>query len=69
MSNSNLHNIQNLPMLVAGGGAGRLTGGRHLRYAEGTPLANLFMALLTKLDVPVEQFGDSTGTLQYLNDV
>ena len=69
MSNSNLHNIQNLPMLVAGGGAGRLTGGRHLRYAEGTPLANLFMALLTKLDVPVEQFGDSTGTLQHLNDV
>ena len=53
----------------AGGGAGRLTGGRHLRYAEGTPLANLFMALLTKLDVPVEQFGDSTGTLQHLNDV
>ena len=69
MSNSNLHNIQNLPILVAGGGAGRIDGGRHVRYAEGTPLANLFMALLAKMDVPVEQFGDSTATLQHLTDV
>ena len=69
MSNSNLHNIQNLPILVAGGGAGRLDGGRHVRYTEGTPLANLYMALLAKLDVPIEAFGDATGTLQHLSDV
>ena len=69
MSNSNLHNIQKLPILLAGGGAGRLRGGRHLRYADETPLTNLYMSLLDKLDVPVEHFGDSTGTLAHLSDV
>ena len=69
MSNSNLHNIQNLPILLAGGGAGRLPRGQHIRYPEKTPLTNLYMTLLGKLDVPVEQFGDSTGTLQHLTDV
>lgn len=69
MSNSNLHNIQNLPILLAGGGAGRLPRGRHVQYPAETPLTNLYMALLGKLDVPVEQFGDSTGTLQHLTGV
>jgi hypothetical protein len=69
MSNSNLHNIQKLPILLAGGGAGQLRGGRHIRYADETPLTNLYMALLAKLDVPVEQIGDSTGTLQHLTDI
>jgi hypothetical protein len=63
MSNSNLHNIQSLPILLAGGGAGQLPGNRHLQYAEGTPLTNLYLALLGKLDVPVERIGDSTGAL------
>ena len=69
MSNSNLHNIQKLPVLLAGGGAGQLRGGRHIRYADETPLTNLYMALLGKLDVPVERIGDSTGTLQQLTDI
>ena len=69
MSNSNLHNIQKLPILLAGGGAGRLQGGRHIRYADETPLANLYMTLLDKLHVPVEHFGDSTGTLAHLSDI
>ena len=63
MSNSNLHNIQNLPILLAGQGGGRLRGGQHIRCADETPLTNLFMTLLNKLDVPVESFGDSTGHL------
>jgi hypothetical protein len=66
---SNLHNIQKLPILLAGGGAGQLRGGRHIRYADETPLTNLYMALLAKLDVPVEQIGDSTGTLRHLTDI
>ena len=69
MSNSNLHNIQNLPILLAGGGAGRLRGGRHVRFAEGTPLTNLYLTLLGKLDVPAERVGDSTGRLAALSDV
>ncbi len=69
MSNSNLHNIQKLPILLAGGGAGQLRGGRHIRFADETPLTNLYLTLLNKLEVPVERIGDSTGTLQHLTDI
>ena len=69
MSNSNLHLPLGLPILLAGGGAGQLQGGRHLRYAEGTPLANLYMTVVNKLGVPVERVGDSTGELNHLSDI
>ena len=69
MSNSNLHNIQKLPILLAGGGAARLRRGRHIQYADETPLTNLYMTLLDKLDVPIERFGDSTGTLAHLSEI
>ncbi|MDR2212711.1 MAG: DUF1552 domain-containing protein [Pseudomonadales bacterium] len=61
MSNSNQHDHDPLPILVAGGASGRLQGGRHIRAGVGTPLSNLHLALLEKLEVPVESFGDSTG--------
>ena len=54
---------------MAGGGAGTLKGGRHIRYPEGTPLANLYQTLLHKLGVPVERIGDSTGTFKELSAV
>ena len=63
MANPNQHDHDPLPVLVAGGGSGRVEGGRHLRVAEGTPFANLLVAVLDKLDVPVDSFGDSTGAL------
>ncbi|MGV3592830.1 MAG: DUF1552 domain-containing protein [Gammaproteobacteria bacterium] len=63
MSNSNQHDHDPLPILVAGGASGRLQGGRHIRAGKGTPLANLHAALLDKLDVPLAAFGDSTGIL------
>ena len=63
ISNSSRHAGDNLPVLLAGGGAGRLAGGRHLRYAGGPPLANLLVTLMDKLDVPVERIGGSTGGL------
>ena len=69
MSNSNLHLPLGLPILLAGGGAGQLQGGRHLRYADGTPLANLYMTVVNKLGVPVERVGDSTGELKHLSDI
>ena len=69
MSNSNLHNIQKLPIVVAGGGSGRLRGGRHIRYADETPLTNLYLALLNKLDVRVDRIGDSTGELAHLSEI
>jgi hypothetical protein len=64
MSNSNLHDIHNLPTLLVGGGAGELKGGRHLKCADGTPLTNLYMTMLNKLGVREERFGDSTGVIR-----
>jgi hypothetical protein len=63
MGNPNQHDHDPLPMLLAGGGAGRLAGGRHIRVAAETPFANLLVAVLAKLDVPLEAFGDSTGAV------
>jgi len=56
------HSHDNLPALVAGGGAGQLQGGRHLKLRE-TPMTNLLVSLLHKVGVPVEHLGDSTGAL------
>jgi hypothetical protein len=51
---------------MAGGGAGTLKTGRHLRYARNTPMANLFLSMLDRTGVKVERFGDSTGRLDNL---
>ena len=64
MGNSNEHDPRKLPLVLAGGAGGRLQGGRHIRYPEGTRLTNLHMTLLAKLGVPVESIGDSTGSLE-----
>jgi hypothetical protein len=64
MANPNQHDHDPLPVLVAGGGSGRLQGGRHLHAGDGTPFANLLVAVLDKLDVPVASFGDSTSALE-----
>jgi hypothetical protein len=64
ISNSTKHSGDNLPILVMGGGAGRLQGGRHLVYTDKPSMANLLLTLMDKLDVPVERIGGSTGRLQ-----
>ncbi len=64
MANPNQHDHDPLPILLAGGASGRLQGGRHIHAAPATPFANLLVAVLGKLDVPVESFGDSTGALE-----
>ncbi len=69
ISDSNDHLHTNLPILVLGGGAGNLKGGRHVRVAEDTPLTNLHLTLLGKLGVPMESLGDSTGALAQLSGV
>ena len=64
ISNSNAHSGDDLPIVVVGGGAGTLKGGRHLKYADKPLLANLLVTLMDKLDVPVERLGGSTGRLR-----
>ncbi len=55
LSNSTRHSGRNLPLLLLGGGAGRLLGGRHLRYSDDTTNANLLVTLMDTLGVPVER--------------
>jgi hypothetical protein len=66
MSNSNAHDHFPLPNLVVGGAAGRMKGGRHLKYADHTPMTNLLVTMLDKVGVKQESIGDSTGTLENL---
>jgi hypothetical protein len=65
-SDGNAHNHDNLPILVAGGGCGTLNTGRHLRFEKETPLNNLWLSLLNRMEIDVAQVGDSTGTIQGL---
>ena len=66
MGNPNLHDHTDLPIVVAGGAAGSMTGGRHIRYEAPTPLANLHLTLLDKVGVEIDAFGDSTGPINEL---
>ena len=63
MSDSNRHLPLNVPTLVVGGRSAGLRGGRHLRYPDGTPLANLQLTLLDRVGVPLGRLGDSTAPL------
>jgi len=56
----------NLPIVVAGGGAGKQKGGRHIKYAEPTPLANLHLTMLERVGIHRDSFGDSGGRVDEL---
>ena len=61
------HSQRDLPIIVAGGAAGRVAGGRHIRYpGDTTPLTNLYLTMLDKAGVPTEKLGDSSGKLNRL---
>ncbi|MBC7366053.1 MAG: DUF1552 domain-containing protein [Undibacterium sp.] len=66
IGNPNIHDHTNLPILVAGGAAGGMKGGRDIRYARPTPLANLHLTLLDKVGVRLDRFGDSDGKMDDL---
>ena len=63
MSDSNQHSNLGLPLVLFGGAAGALDGGRHLRFPEGTPISNLHLTMLAMLDMPVDAMPHSTGPL------
>lgn len=66
ISDGDRHNHDDLPILLAGRGAGTIQTGRHVRYANGTPMNNLFQSLLDRIGVPGETLGDATGKLDQL---
>ena len=63
MGDCNAHDPRSIPLVLAGGRAAQLKGGRHIKYAKETPLANLHLTLLDKLGVHLDKMGDSTGRL------
>ena len=66
MGNPDVHDHVNLPIVLVGGGAGKLMGGRHIKNAEPTPLANLHLTLLAKAGIHLDSFGDSRGRVDEL---
>jgi len=66
MGNPNVHDHTNLPIIVAGGAAGGMKGGRHIRFSKPTPLANLHLTLLDKVGVRLDKFADSDGHVDEL---
>ncbi|QDU99010.1 DUF1552 domain-containing protein [Lignipirellula cremea] len=65
-SNSKTHQNRNYPLIVAGGRKLGMAHGQYLQYTEETPLANLFVTMLDRANIPVESFADSTGELSQL---
>lgn len=69
ISDGNRHDHLNLPAILAGGGNGRVRGGRHVRYKKGTPMTNLYLTMLDAAGVRPEKIGDSTGQIEHLSDL
>jgi hypothetical protein len=66
LGDGNRHNHDNLPILLAGSGGGTLRPGRHVRFPQETPLANLYLAMLRRMGAKAEKFADSSGELEGL---
>jgi hypothetical protein len=69
LADGNAHQHNNLPTVLAGRGNGTLRPGRHIRFADETPMTNLYLSMLDRMGVPVEQIGDSNGRLEGLSEL
>jgi len=65
----NSHSHKDLPVLLAGRGHSTIHPGRHVQYAKGTPMTNLYLSLLDRMGIETEKLGDSTGQLQHLSEL
>jgi len=66
IADGNKHNNENIPVILAGAGTGKLTPGRHIQAPEGTPMTNLYLSLLERMDVSAKRIGDSSGKLDLI---
>jgi len=66
MSDGNVHNNYNVPVITVGGQALQVKGNRHMKYPKGTPLANLMLGVMDRYGVQAEKFGDSTSEIDFL---
>jgi len=69
ISDGNRHNHENLPILLAGSGGGRLKPGRHIVYKPGKPMTNLYLTLLDCMGAQPEKIGDSSGKIEHLSEI
>ena len=69
IGDGNRHTHHDLPVVLAGRGAGTLAPGRHVRYQAETPMNNLYLSLLDRIGVRTESLGDGTGTLEHLSEI
>jgi Protein of unknown function (DUF1552) len=70
LCDGNAHTHHDLPLVMIGGAAGQVKGGRHIRFPKETPMNNLLLTMLDKARVPVpEKLGDSTGEIKLLSEV
>ncbi len=69
ISDGNAHTHHDLPLVLVGGAAGQIKGGRHIRYAPETPMNNLLLTVLDRAGVPAETLGDATGKIDQLSGV
>jgi hypothetical protein len=69
LGDPNLHDHIHLPTLIAGRGNGQIKTGRHVKYADGTPMSNLHLSMLDIAGVPTEKLGDATGKLDHITDL
>jgi hypothetical protein len=63
IGDGNRHNHDDLPIIIAGRGGGTLETGRHVKYERNTPMNNLFLSMLERMEVRTDKLGDSTGHL------
>jgi len=63
IADPNRHAHHDLPIMLAGQGKGTIKTGRHLSFERDTPLSNLFVSMLERMDIPVDHFGDSKGSI------
>ncbi|MCY4593339.1 MAG: DUF1552 domain-containing protein [Bryobacterales bacterium] len=69
IGDGNRHTHHDLPVVLAGRGAGTLHPGRHVRYQPETPMNNLYLSLLDRIGVRTESLGDATGALEHLTEI
>ena len=67
LGDGNRHRHDELPIVLAGKGAGSIKTGRHIRYQTETPLNNLFLSMLHKVGANEKEFGDSNGVLKEID--
>jgi len=70
LSDGNRHTHDELPLVLVGGGCGKIKGGRHVRFPKETPMNNLLLTMLFKAGLhPSAKLGDSTGFIEHLSSV